>query len=57
MSAKVFAVLGAVLIAGGLVNEMYDIPVRLAQTTVAGILAVGGLCLAAFLAIDEMERR
>ena len=57
MSAKVFAILGAALIAGGLVNEMYDVPVRLAQTTVAGILVVGGLCLAAFLALDEMARR
>ena len=57
MDAKALAILGAVLIAGAILNERFNIPVMLPQMAVAAIIAVGGLCLAAFLVLGEIERR
>ena len=57
MGARLFAVLGTILIAGGLANEIYEIPVRVPQFVSAIIIAVGGLCLMAFLVLGERERR
>ncbi len=55
MSAKVFAVLGAVLTGGVIVNEVTNFPISLPQTVQMVIVGLGGLCLALFLVLDEME--
>ncbi len=55
MSARLFAVLGAVLIGGAVVNEVTNFPVRLPTMAVMAIVAVGGLCLAVFLALAQGE--
>ena len=55
MSPRVFAVLGGVLIGGAAVNEITNFPVRLSTMAVMAIVAVGGLCLAAFLVLAQGE--
>jgi len=55
MDARVFAVLGAVLIGGAVVNEITNVPVRLSQYVQMVIVGLGGLCLAAFLVLAEFE--
>ena len=57
MSAKLFAVLGAVLIGGAVANEVTNIPVRLPVIALMILVGLGGLCVAAFLVIEEMERQ
>ena len=57
MSARLFAVLGMILIGGAFANEVTNFPVTLSRFVLTVIVGVGGLCLAAFLVLGELERR
>ena len=50
-----FAVIGGVLLGVGMLLGAFDV-VRVSQATVTIIVGLGGLCLAAFLVLGEMEQ-
>jgi hypothetical protein len=56
MSARLFVVLGAVLIGGAVVNEVTNFPVTLSQYVLMVIVGLGGLCLGAFLVLEDPGR-
>ena len=56
MDARLFAVLGGVLLAGAIANEVTNIPVTLPQNVLMMIVGLGGLCLAVFLMLGETDR-
>ena len=53
MDARVFAVLGAVLIGGALVNEVTNFPLTLSEYILMAAVGLGGLCLGLFLVLGE----
>jgi len=57
MRARMFAIVGTVLVVVGLLAMVFDGPMRLSQTTRTIILVTGVLCLVAFLFLDALERR
>ena len=57
MSARVFAVLGALLIGGAVANEVTNFPIILSRYTLMAVVGLGGLCVAIFLVLAEMEQQ
>ena len=51
------AALGAAGIGVGMLVAIFDFPVRASQPVEVAILLIGSLCVAAFLVLDEVERR
>ena len=52
VSARLFAVPGAVLLGGAVLNEVTNFPVTLSQYILMVVVGLGGLCLAAFLVLS-----